>query len=310
MTTDNPDLPWDHPDLGYAGDDARTASYRKAQSRWRHERLGLAYGRARGRDGKPGKFVGNMLDQPSSGQWLTPEIEEFTRSRLSPPNFPGDADIDQDRLLRNLLSSMPLCFNIFGQLNAHREAAATTLSALLQLPIAEVTEVRVEYAPPAARTRLGDRTAFDAWMVVKTIAGENIFIAVETKYTETFSPTEHWKPSYQSASDSLGSWFKPNTDAIAKKTKTNQLWRNLLLAQIAEQHCLEEGFGRGMVVVISLSDDRHAQGAIDGLVPLMVEPNERLRWIHLDQLTMEARKCAELSSWAEAFGERYLRPVS
>jgi transposase len=31
--------------------------------------------------------------------------------------------LDRDRLLRNLLSSMPLCFNLFGQLDAERLAA-------------------------------------------------------------------------------------------------------------------------------------------------------------------------------------------
>jgi len=51
--------------------------------------------------------------------------------------------LDLDRLRRNLLSSMPLCFNLFGKFRVKRPAAARVLGAMLDLDIATIDEVLI-----------------------------------------------------------------------------------------------------------------------------------------------------------------------
>ena len=62
-------------------------------------------------------------DAPADAQWMTTQVAEYARSRLIQARADGEA-VEENRLFRNLLSSQPLCFNVFGQLAAYREAAA------------------------------------------------------------------------------------------------------------------------------------------------------------------------------------------
>jgi hypothetical protein len=68
---------------------------------------------------------------------------------------------------------------------------------VLAVDIVTIEEVLVEHAPPAAKAMLGDRTAFDAFLLSTTSTGGKGFLGVETKYTEPFSPTRYPASRYQ-----------------------------------------------------------------------------------------------------------------
>lgn len=51
------------------------------------------------------------LDAPLDSNFLSPEVAEAARSRLAAG---GGGLVKEDRLRRFLLSSQPMCFNLFG----------------------------------------------------------------------------------------------------------------------------------------------------------------------------------------------------
>ena len=122
--------------------------------------------------------------------FLTPGVASYAEERIQGVRRAAGT-LDADRLRRNMLSSMPLCFNLFGFLRLHRDLAAQVLGQVLNLDIARLDDgdgiagIEVEWAPPRAR-HLGDRTAFDAVVAYRTGDGRRGFLGVETKYTEPF----------------------------------------------------------------------------------------------------------------------------
>jgi hypothetical protein len=241
-------------------------------------------------------------DAPAHAQWLTRHVAAFADRRIS-GNQEGDASIETHRLERNLLSSMPLCFNIFGQFDAYRQAAARTMNAVLPWHITAIREIRVEYAPTLARNELGDATAFDAFVHVDTPDGPS-FLAVETKYTEPFSPKQYPPDKYRDIAEGDAGWFMTGTSQAASGPATNQLWRNAMLAQLTDKHY--PGYGQGHVVVLTAKDDKHAQKAVTDLEAMLHAPHQRLRHVTLEQLVAAAEKEPDLAGWARLFAARYI----
>jgi hypothetical protein len=164
--------------------------------------------------------------------------------------------LDQYRLEHNMLSSMPLCFNLFGALRGSPDLPRLLLEAF-RIPVAQVVDVTCEWAPLDRKAHLEDRTAFDAFVRFSTPTGEPCFLAVETKYTETFSPTEYPNPIYAQRTDS-STWLRHGVSDVLRPPATNQLWRNLLLA---ESLAATSEFHDGWTAVLSLDGDRHIPAA-------------------------------------------------
>lgn len=133
--------------------------------------------------------------------------------------------MEQDRLFNNLLSSQPLCFNFFGELNANKDFGLLVLKSFYP-NLTKLNRVIFEYAPIEKYTK--DNSAFDIAFEVEE-NGVMGLIGLECKYTDTFSATEYDKPSYldiYSKSTSFNSTYED-----LKKSQTNQLFRNQLIAE-------------------------------------------------------------------------------
>jgi hypothetical protein len=149
-------------------------------SLWR-EQQGLPPGTHHPRD-KAGnsqpRILGSRLDpdQARAGRnFLTPTILQEVRKRLEEPQ--AHQLIQEDRLWRDLLSSQPLCFNLFGELAADLNLATRAAQAWWPGRVAQVTEVRFEWSPGRRDLRhLGNRTAFDAVFLHTTPSGGRGFV--------------------------------------------------------------------------------------------------------------------------------------
>ncbi len=165
-------------------DPARRARYRRLQSWYRQTVLGLNAGLDSG-----GRPIGSLL--PSEAVESDPSLNFLRDERLARIALDRLAEnrgtFVGDRLKRNLLSSQPLCVNLFGMLKLHPDAAAVVLAAVTGLPIERVDLIEIERAPDRATAILNDRTAFDAYVEYRSSAGGRGFLGIETKYTEPFS---------------------------------------------------------------------------------------------------------------------------
>lgn len=101
-----------------------------------------------------------------------------------------------------MLSSQPMCFNLFGPLVLDTSLATRLMRTVLPEEIDVVEEVRIEFAPEPRQQYLDNRTSFDALVRYRTPDGQQAFLGIETKLTEPFTqkeagPKKH--PAYEAA---------------------------------------------------------------------------------------------------------------
>lgn len=303
--------------LRVSNDSARTRKYRTLQSWYRHFQLGAEPGWNKPEGWRPKsstskqvrRLQGNLLTLEDGEQWLnfiSSEAQDHALARIPVVKLEGGA-LDPNRLKRNMLSSMPMCFNVFGSLGERPALMARLLQELLGLDVDEIVAVHCEYATQNPATYLGDRSAFDAYVEYCDRNGGRRFLGIETKYTEPFSQkeySEHDHPNYKVVTDRHDGWFKPESIPILMKSATNQLWRNTMLAAALEH---EDDFVRGDVLVLALGEDEGAKNCVTKVSAQLVDTS-RLHHLSLECLAESAASIDGLSTWAKRFSHRYLHP--
>lgn len=222
-------------DVSEAFDNRFRACARLLQSLWR-QRQEFPSGTHKPRTGRS-RRIGSMLarnDAEAGRNFLTPRIAELARLEVAyrEPN----AMIDEARLYGNLLSSMPLCLNLFGPLWDDPKLAARILRNIIPgIDIKTVREVRFEHSPGRQDPTLtGDRTAFDIAFIYERSDGRLGLIGIETKYSESCEePTSTAiNPRHDEIAQTSGLFVEP-TSAALRSNPAQQLFREHLLAQAA-----------------------------------------------------------------------------
>jgi hypothetical protein len=219
-------------DLGpqSASDAPFTARMRLHQSWWRASVLKAPHGY--GPTASSQARYGNMLDAEGGAlglNFLTPQIFAVAMRRLAE----GRGTIEPFRLQHNLLSSQPMCFNLFGPLVAQPERATRLVRALVGDDVARVRCVAIEWAPEPATEYLADRTAFDAMVEYERRDGSVALLGIETKLTDSFSQKPYDGEPYRRWMRSPRSPFRAEAASEVAKPMHNQVWRNHLLALAA-----------------------------------------------------------------------------
>ena len=289
---------WTDPRLQIASDSARTARYRALQSRYREEVLGVPPGRDR-----RGRVIASMLPEEALVErpglnFITPEAAAYASERAGEVLRTGGT-LDEDRLRRNMLSSMPLCFNIFGSLRNRSELGAL-LSEVFGLDVSSIDGVECEWAPDRT-AHLNDRTAFDAFVTYRDSSARRCFLAIETKYTEPFSQKGYDSELYRQVTAGSG-YFREGASEHLMGRATNQLWR---MAMLAASMLHRNEFDSGSIAVLSLSDDRHAKVAVEGVRAHVID-EDFVKFASLEELVEAARRHDGLRRWASEFDARYL----
>lgn len=215
-----------------AGDNKSTARMRFHQSWYRKHELRL--------QGGPNPYAKST--DTVFGDWLKPKDGAAGRTFLSDGIFRvvqyrlGENrgivhGRDQSRLLNSLLSSQPMCFNLFGPLVNDLDLATRLVGALPGLPPnIHVTHVALEYAPKKSR-HLGDATSHDAFVEYELPDGGLGFVGIETKLTEPFTDKSYpFHEGYSRWMKAPGWWWRKGSESEFPNKKFNQLWRNHLLA--------------------------------------------------------------------------------
>lgn len=286
-------------------DDTFTARMRFHQSWYRRHVLNLPPGFSRP---VRGALYGNIL-RPEDGMqgynFLNEQIHRFAEERLAQ----AQGVIEPNRLRNNLLSSQPMCFNLFAPLALDLVMASRLIAGLLGLDgTLHVTGIRIEYAPPKEQ-HLNDKTAFDIWIEYERgdIRG---FLGVETKLTEPFSQAYHpFGSRYRRWRDQPDWWWRPGSERAFSDTRFNQLWRNHLLA-FSILHQPKPVYQEGLCAVVYHNLDTACAGAIDAY-RIHIEPQAHL--------TLRAWRLSEVvecwaglaqgraeREWLNAFRLRYL----
>ncbi|MGY0540926.1 PGN_0703 family putative restriction endonuclease [Nocardioides sp. YJ-D4] len=248
-------------DADKAGGQMMTAFKREArwrQHRWAVDELGIvSFGTHAGRrtfDETPVEDIPNGTklgdgDAEAGANFLTPEIHRIARARVAEKQ--DHQTLDAKRLYRDLLSSMPMAFNLFGEASLpENHASRRRLAELFGVPDAEPSAILFEWSPGRGSdlyTR--DRTAFDVALVLGRPNAPLTVLGVETKYHEHSAKDP--KPSadrpaavarhedqteFLIAVAEASGVFRPGWQDKVLDTALRQIWRDHLLALSMRNH--------------------------------------------------------------------------
>ena len=286
---------WDDP--LEAADTLWAARLRRRQAWYRHHELGLPAGLG----GRPPRRVASMLpedavaDDPTLNFLGDDTTYEAVEKRLAEPG--GRGIIEPHRLHHNLLSSQPMCFNLFGTLD--HDQLLTVLRDVFGLSPTGNIDLRFEWAPdPEEDFRSG--AAFDCFIAYDTVKGPG-FVGIETKYAENLARQQPSKEpdKYRQRTARPGSGFKPGAADRLDQPLTCQLWYNTILAQSLRTR---EAWAEGLVVMVACADALGASKATVALRAELEEPDSLVRHATIEDIVDHLGDCG----WAEHFRLRYL----
>jgi len=219
---------------------------RLQQSKWR-EAQGYPKGQSQG--------GGRLTDNGSKLAPVAPLVEDF-RNFLSSPTVRAavthrsSAEVkksergqqfNETRLRQDLLSSMPMCFNLFGELHDDPERL-TRFGKELGIDRPGLN-VKFEHSPARRNSEFtNDGTAFDAALFFGELDGPRTVVGIETKYhehalRETSPDPVSRMPRYEEIAD------RAVAEGILKQdwrrllgTELQQIWRDHLLVLAMLQH--------------------------------------------------------------------------
>lgn len=291
------------------GDDATTAWKRAArfrQARWRETRK-LEIGSSPYAGGKDATPVGSRLEldfaRKSGANFLSPAALAAARHRVANPE--PHQMLATDRLWADLLSSMPLCFNLFGDLAADRERASHAVRSWWpDAPRGEVS-VRFEHSPARKdRAYLGNRSAFDVAFDLDAGSARAI-VGVETKYHEHAKAEKTPRPAalkrYVEIAERSGA-FADGWQARVVETELQQIWLDHLLLLSMLQHPLKRWWW-GRFVLVYPSRNPSFAAAASSYREVLRDP-ATFAAVTIEELV--ATPGALTAPTAAAFRERYL----
>jgi hypothetical protein len=289
----------------YSKDNPFTARMRFHQSWYRTKVLQVPYGI--GPRSSNATFYGNMLTREDGDRglnFLTPHIFEVVKRRLAIKK----GMIDPYRLFCNMLSSQPMCFNLFGPLVDNLKLATTLMQVILPGEIHTVTKVLIEYAPEPAKDYLNDHTAFDAYISFLHQDHQPGFIGIETKLVEAFSAKVYSSPFYNRWTEHPLSPWPADAASRLQSIDVNQLWRDHMLA-VAMRLTPGSPFGAGRFFLIYHPLDIECVAALNVYKQLLKPEDRSFIPMSLDILVERWKQSVSTTAekqWLENFSTRYL----
>jgi len=219
----------DEHDVAVDTDNAFQQRARLLQALWREAR-GLPPG-ARSTGAPLGSRLPLLLAKEQLSNFFTDNIRHAVRECMAAKQAGSGQLIDEDRLYANLLSSQPLCFNMFGELQADLGLATRVCAELWPARVADVTAVRFEHSPGRGDVAYtADRSAFDVFIEHTLPSGGTGFVGIEVKYHENLKVgAAEFRPRYEEVARQMGCFGEQHLPSL-RRPPLEQIWRDHLLA--------------------------------------------------------------------------------
>ena len=272
---------------------------RTLQSLWR-ERSSLPMGEHKG---EPlGSRLPADLAERDLVNYLTPGIRKVVREELASAS---DSQLfAKPRIYNDLLSSQPLCFNLFGELKLDLGLATSVMKALRPEAIGTVTGVLFEYSPGRSSERFtGDRSAFDVFVEYDALKGGRGFIGIEVKYHESLQePAATNRPRYDEVAAEMGC-FHDASLPILHDAPLQQFWRDHLLAgSMISDGAL--GYTEGAFVVVYPAANTCCRSAVRKYRECLKDASTFDAWTLEEFVGILSHNTSE--PWVDDFRGRYL----
>lgn len=294
------------------GDPETTAFKRRArlqQALWRESRnLKIGTQPMRPKPGQPSRPLGSRIElnaaQESGANFLNEHALRAVRDRVANPQ--PHQTLDVDRLYCDLLSSMPMCFNLFGVLQGDLELANRALHTWWPDVPGRVRAVLFEWSPGRRMPGqyLENRSAFDVAFELDVDDGGRGVLGIETKYHENCkrekAPNDDRSRRYAEVTAKSG-LLSPEAMKMIVGTDLQQIWLDHLLALSMLLNQQEFWTWAGFALVHPVRNPSYAR-ATERYRSLLLEPAS-VRVSTLESLLAAKVLPEEVAS---AFSERYL----
>jgi hypothetical protein len=236
--------------------------------------------------------------------YLTDKIRHVVRREVLSPERDQHKLFGQPRIFNDLLSSQPLCFNLFGELQADLALASRVFRLMTDGRVSQVTAIAFEHSPGRGDLRYtGDRSAFDVYVAFTNKQGAKGFAGIEVKYHEdlTDQAAPHRK-RYDEIADAMGEFKADARDALKQKP-LQQIWRDHMLAgSLLLDHAA--GFADGFFVFLHPRDNDRCAAAVARYRACLTSERSFEAWTL--EAVVAACRSADAGQWIDAFHDRYL----
>ncbi|WP_374210120.1 hypothetical protein [Pseudonocardia sp. McavD-2-B] len=247
----------------------------------------------------------SVAQPPKLRNYLSAPAREQVQKAVADAPRTG-ALLFRPRLWVDLLSSQPLCFNLFGPLAADLELATTTLSQIWP-DIRAVHDIRFEWSPgrnDAAYTT--NQSAFDVFIEYDGDHGHS-FIGIEVKYHEDLrgTPASNKDGHYVEIARNTAA-FDPSTFPLLSTLPLQQIWLDHLLALRMLDNSNDGWDAGAFVLLYPVGNTRCAAAARDYRCCLTGRHTFEART--LDEI-VQAAQLASTDAWPHEVHHRYLDPA-
>lgn len=290
--------------------DAWTRKCRLLQSWYRVEVLGIE---VCGPWRVGGDLVGStLIDGETTGaNFISEQAFAYAQQRVIDKVSNPAMTLDAYRLFNNMLSSMPMCFNLFSDLRhgvQQGDADATpVIRAMFDTsPIKQVDEVVVEMIPTPVDHYINDKSAWDAAVLYRDAEDRPGLASVETKYTDKLGKNTASRRDFQiEVAQRLGVFTPSGLDGY-RANGFDQAARNLLLTlAYAERH----GLKHAKNYVLAPEGDKEGPRAVEA-IRARLKPEHRgdIEFVSLENVVERGLEHAgeTLAKTLQAFHRRYL----
>ena len=253
-----------------------------------------------------GTVRGARLQMPwakdSLPNYLTENIREGVRAEVLDEGKSRGKLYGKPRIFDNLLSSQPLCFNLFGELQQDLELTSAVFRKMTDGWIQRVTAIQFEYSPGRGQSEFtADNSAFDVFLVGQNRAGESSFVGIEVKYHENLDDEEAtFRPRYLEISNAMGC-FRPEALPKLRLKPLEQIWRDHMLAGALIQ---SGRFTDGRFVFLYPEQNEYCSRAVDAYLGCLTAPDTFDAWT-LESIAETIQDVSD-ADWVELFVDRYL----
>ena len=274
---------------------------RLLQALWREEK-GLPIGEHRGRT------LGSRLPMPSAkndlANYLKDTIRNVVRREVLDRKRSAGKLYAKPRIFNDVLSSQPLCFNLFGELQQDLQLATRALRSMTGGRIDEVKAIGFEHSPgPGDPRYTGDRSALDAFVEYTTPRGTRGFAGIEVKYHESLAdkPTPH-RARYDVVARKMGC-FEDAAVSRLKAKPLQQIWRDHLLVGSLR---LDEtqGYADAFFAFLYPKDNDCCSRAVASYRECLRDDTSFTAWTL--EAIVDAIRAAGAGAWIDTLAARYL----
>jgi hypothetical protein len=296
------------------GDTEFSAWARQFQNDWRVQR-GFPIGTYKNPKGET-ITLGNYLETDfafnSAENFLTKNIRNVVKHSLQ--HKEKGAKISKTRLYTNLLSSQPLAFNLFAELSLDYDLATTFFKRQFENRIKRVTNIIFEHSDGRGDCEYTcDHSAFDVFIEYQNEVGQNGFIGIEVKYSESLKDDPATYKERYAELTIKSELFKADSIELLKKKPLEQIWRDHLLS-ISHLSHKNKKYNEGFFVYLFPKENKECQAGVDKYIQQFVSFDETTKKYdenktgfykrHLKEFVLDLKEVCK-DEWVDKFIERY-----